>query len=218
MWKIETENLQKLEPSQQDKRVIDLWEKEVRIENSHYVLPIPWKDEHPDFPYNFYMAHNQLKSLYKRLDRDGIREKYDEGIQNMLDRGYAEHVPEDELNLRDGSVLYLPHHPVISESKPGKVRIVMNCAAKFHGVSLNSQVLLGPDLLNNLLHVVLRFRQYKWAVMADIEKMYLNCHVTPKDRNALRFLYHDQNDNLIHLRMKSHLYGRVWCSSNILFA
>ena len=217
MWKIETENLQKLEPSQQDKRVIDLWEKEIRIENSHYVLPIPWKDEHPDLPYNFYMAHNQLKSLYKRLDRDGIREKYDEGIQNMLDRGYAEHVPEDELNLRDGSVLYLPHHPVISESKPGKVRIVMNCAAKFHGVSLNSQVLMGPDLLNNLLHVVLRFRQYEWAVMADIEKMYLNCHVTPKDRNALRFLYHDQNDNLIHLRMKSHLYGGVWCSALATF-
>ena len=47
--------------------------------------------------------------------------------------------------------------------------------------------------------------------------MYLNCHVTPKDRNALRFLYHDQNDNLIHLRMKSHLYGGVWCSALATF-
>ena len=38
MWKIETENLQKLEPSQQDKRVIDLWEKEVNTRTNKISL------------------------------------------------------------------------------------------------------------------------------------------------------------------------------------
>ena len=217
LWAIESDNLDKYEASPQDQRVLDLWEEEIYMEDSHYVLPIPWKNDSPDLPYNFYMAHNRLTSLFKRLDRDGIRAKYDQGIQNLLDRGYAEHVPSDQLNLRDGSVFYLPHHPVISEAKPGKVRVVMDCAAKFHGVSLNSQCLMGPDLLNKLLHVVLRFRQYECALVGDIEKMYLNCKVAPKDRNALRFLYHDENGNLIHLRMQSHLYGGVWCSALATF-
>ena len=66
-----------------------------------------------------------------------------------------------------------PHHAVVSESKPGKVRIVFDCAAKLDGVSLNNQCLQGPDLNNKLLHVLLRFRQYQYAIMADIEAMYL---------------------------------------------
>ena len=55
---------------------------------------------------------------------------------------------------------YLSHHPVIHPHKPGKVRRVLNGAAKFHGYSLNNPLLTGPDLLQNLIHIVFRFRQY----------------------------------------------------------
>ena len=46
---------------------------------------------------------------------------------------------------------YLPHHPVLNPSKPGKVRRVCNAGAKFQGSSLNSHLLSGPDLMNNLV-------------------------------------------------------------------
>ena len=105
----------------------------------------------------------------------------------MIDRGYAE--PERELNLSDGTVWYLPHHPVISETRPGKVRIVHDCAAKLAGVSLNNQCYQGPDLINKLVSVLLRFRQCKYAIMADVEEMYMQIKVPQKDRNALRFLW-----------------------------
>ena len=50
---------------------------------------------------------------------------------------------------------YLPHHPVVNPKKPGKVRGVANAAANFRGQSLNSNLITGPDLLNNLVGILL---------------------------------------------------------------
>ena len=86
--------------------------------------------------------------------------KYSEQIEQMVDKGYAEPVPDDEIKLNDGSVWYLPHHAVMNDAKPGKVRVVFDCAASQSGVSLNNRCMLGPDLVNKLLSVLLRFRQY----------------------------------------------------------
>ena len=57
--------------------------------------------------------------------------------------------------------------------KPGKVRRVLNGAAKFHGVSLKSKFLTGPDVLQTLIHVLIRFQKHPYAVSADIEEMFL---------------------------------------------
>ena len=90
----------------------------------------------------------------------------------MVSKGYAEVVSCSELDIHNGSVWYLLDHHVVSPSKPNKLRAVFDCAAKFHDMSLNSQCLQGPDLVNKLIHVLLRFCQFRNAVMADIEAMY----------------------------------------------
>ena len=76
---------------------------------------------------------------------------------------------------------YLPHHPVVNPNKPGKVRKVLNGAAKFHVASLDKSILTGPDWLQNLINVFLRFRQHPFAVSADIEGMFLQVGVLPCD-------------------------------------
>ena len=86
---------------------------------------------------------------------------------------------------------YLPHHPVVQPHKPGKVRRVLNGAAKFHGQSLNSALLAGPGLLQSLIHILFRIRQYPFAVSADIEGMFLQVGVIPRDRPSLRFLWRE---------------------------
>lgn len=53
---------------------------------------------------------------------------------------------------------------------------------------INDQLLQGPDLTNNLLGVLLRFRQDRIAVTADIEKMFCMVKLPPSDSNFLRFL------------------------------
>ena len=86
---------------------------------------------------------------------------------------------------------YLPHHPVIHPNKPGKVRRVLNGAAKFQGSSLNNVLLTGPDLLQSLIHILIRFRQYPYAVSADIEGMFLQVGAISDDRPSLRFLWRE---------------------------
>lgn len=72
--------------------------------------------------------------------------------------------------------------------------MVFDAAAKFHGVSLNSELLTGPDLLNNLVGILMRCRREKISVMADIKQMFHQVYVSEEDRNSLRFLWRDLDE------------------------
>ena len=173
LWQLETHDEDVRSWSHQDHQVVDLWNNEIQIVDGHYELPIPWKEERPCMPYNRHMAVHRLRNLTTKLNKNGMMDKYSENLVKMLDSGYAEPVPTEEMSLCDGQVWYLPHHAVLHVAKPGKVRLVFDCAAKQGGISLNSQCFRGPDLNNKLLHELLRFRQFEFAIMADIEAMYL---------------------------------------------
>ena len=77
-------------------------------------------------------------------------------------------VHENAVNYAKQHLWYLPHHPVFTANKPEKIRVVFDCAAQYHGVSLNSQLLQGPDLTNSLFRVLIHFREDPVALMADI--------------------------------------------------
>ena len=51
-----------------------------------------------------------------------------------------------------------------------QIRVVFDSSAEYKGVSLNGELLSGPDLMNSLLGVLLRFRRETAAVMYDIEQ------------------------------------------------
>ena len=189
----------------------------MKHEGGHYVVPIPWKDRRPSMPNNRAQAQGRLDNLIKRLHRGDQFGKYSDQIMKLELDGYSEKVPVEEIPLRDDSVWYLPHHAVISASKPGKLRVVFDCAAKQGDVSLNNQCFQGPDLNNKLVHVLLRFRRYRYAITADIEAMYLQVRIPEKDRNTLRFLW-QIGGAVVEYIMTSHLFGGVWCASSSTFA
>lgn len=73
--------------------------------------------------------------------------------------------------------------------------------------SLNNHLLSGPDLLNNLTGVLLRFRQQYIALICDIEQMFHQFHVYEA---YLRFLWWRDGDLRAapqEFRMKVHLFG-----------
>ncbi|XP_068213685.1 uncharacterized protein [Palaemon carinicauda] len=87
---------------------------------------------------------------------------------------------------------------------------VFDSSAKCNGVLLNSVLLTGPNLTNDLLGVLKHFRKEMVAVTADIQHMF-HCFLVRKDhRNYLRFLWHKDNDidnGLVEYRMRVHVFG-----------
>ena len=160
--------------------------------------------------------------LKKKLEKDpSLKKRYSEFIEDLVERGYARKVPNDIPGTEDGKVWYLSHHNVVHPKNPDKVRVVFDCAAKYHGVSLNDNVLQGSDLANNLIGVLCRFRQYPVALMADIEAMFHQVRVNLEDVNALRFLWWPNGDlslQLVDYQMLVHLFGGVWSPSCSNFA
>lgn len=144
---------------------------------------------------NRQLAESRLLSLKRRLQKDPeVHQKYKAVIDDHLDKGYARRIPEENHNTTDQPVWYLPHHAVINPRKPEKLGVVYDCAAKWKGVSLNDQLLQGPDMTKSVVGVLTRFREKPIAIAADIEAMFLQVQVHPKDRDMLRFLWYEDGD------------------------
>ena len=143
-------------------------------------------------PDNYKSSLIQLKSLEKRLAKDlHLRNQYSKTIEDDLIKRYVIQVPPNNFSNNSIRKWYLPNHPVVNPNKPGKVKCVHNGASKFHGTSLNKSLLVGPGLLQNLVFVLLRFRQHHFAVSADIEGMFLQVGVLPEEQPSLRFLWRE---------------------------
>ena len=87
---------------------------------------------------------------------------------------------------------------------------MFDCSAEFGGTSLNKQLLSGPDLTNQLVGVLTRFREEQVAYIADIEAMFHQVHIPDDQRSLLRFLWWengDINNPVKDYEMCVHLFG-----------
>ena len=141
-----------------------------------------------------------------------VGERYAAVMNEYIALGHAkEMTASEEVNEIIGKTWWLPYHAVINPNKPGKVRVVFDAAAKFHGVSLNEAFLKGSDLLTSLVRVLIRFRQFPIAVSADIVKMFHQVRVPEEDCSALRFLWRNpgSGDKIRTYQMKVQIFGAV---------
>lgn len=196
--------------SQEDINFIQfLGENITQKESGNFEMPLPFKGNRPPtLPNNKRLATVRLQSLKKKLKADQqYHNQYKTFMEEMISKGDAEPVPltpEREIEW------FLPHHGVYHPRKPNKLRVVFDCSAKFHGISLNDTLLTGPDLINSLVGVLCRFRKESVAVICDIEKMFHQFFVAPQSRNFLKFLWWEGGDldrEPKEYRMAVHLFG-----------
>ena len=88
-----------------------------------------------------------------------------------IKNGYARKLSNGEIDKTSQKTWYLPHLLVFNEHKVNKFRIVFDAAAEHDSMSLNKTLLTGPDYLNNLTCILLRFRNHKVVIAADSEAM-----------------------------------------------
>ncbi|KAK3754726.1 hypothetical protein QZH41_007045 [Actinostola sp. cb2023] len=202
----------KLKPfSVEDKRFLRLMEDGIcKLDNGHYQMPLPLKSDRISLPYNRHLAEKRWRQLNSRFKKNPqFLQDYKTFMKDVVDL-CAEKVPTERLDVRDGKVNYVPHTGVYHHKKPGQIRVVFDCSARYEGVSLNDCLLQGPDLLNGLLGVLCRFREEKIAFMVDVKSMFHQFYVSEQHRDLLRFLWWedgDQEKDVVEYRMKVHLFG-----------
>ena len=165
------------------------FEDNVTFESGRYVVSLPWKESCLTLPDNFKLSLRRLNSLFRRMkDSPEILEKYDAVIQEQLAMGIV--VPVNEQEECTSRIHYLPHHGVIRKDKDTtKLRIVYDASAKTEGPSLNNCLHIGPSLHQKIFDILVRFRVYPIAIVADIEKAFLMIKVANEDQDVLRFLW-----------------------------
>ena len=111
-------------------------------------------------------------------------------MMEMNELNYSRKLTEEELKDYQGPVHYASHHGVLRPEKASTpLRIVFNSSAMYQGHCLNDYWMKGPDLLNSLFGVILRFRENEVAVSGDISKMYHQVLIPPADQHVHRFVW-----------------------------
>ena len=156
-------------------------------ETPHYQAKMPWKeDPTTKLEGNYRSIAMRQGKVWKNLDKFGTsEEEYSACLQAFIDKGYVEDVPKDEITQG----WYVPHRPVVNRDKATtQVRPVFDCGAMYKGISTNLNTEPGPNRLNDIFHVLLRWRRYEYAFTGDISEMFLRVRLAPEDRKYFRFM------------------------------
>ena len=176
--------------STDDKQALKILQTGTVKEERHYKTPLLWDGE-PNLLNNRTMAVSRLHYTEKKLKNPELAKKYQDVISDYVAKGHARKMTPKEAKITSSKTWYLPHHAVLNPNKPRKVQVVFDATSRFDGVSFNDKLLTGPDLLNNLVGIPIRFRTGKIGVMADVEQMFHQVGVCEEDRDSLRFLWRD---------------------------
>ncbi|XP_035217864.1 uncharacterized protein LOC118191169 [Stegodyphus dumicola] len=117
-----------------------------------------------------------------------LYQQYENVFLSWIDEGIIEIVPTSEVNSYGN---YLPHRPVLKASScTTPIRPVFDASARLtNHPSLNQCLQCGPNLIELIPDVLLRFRERRYGIIADIRKAFLQISTRKEDRDFLRFLW-----------------------------
>ena len=188
-----------------------------RYVDNAWEVGLPWKKGLLDIPDSRPQAVRRLNCLEKKLDRDPqYANLYYSEMNRLIEQSFAE---KREKGFTGNHVWYLPHFGVQNANKPGRIRLVFDAAAKSSKISFNDLVLPGPDLLELLLRVIMRFSQFAIAIKADMRDMFLKIKIREEDKDAQRFLWRGENRDKEPdvYAMSSVLFGAISSPCTALF-
>ena len=174
--------------SDSDERAIRILDGTTKRAGDRYETGLLWREDNVQLPNNREPAINRLKSVERRLAHDPeLCQSYSDTMNSYVTQGHASKVKQNEPSV-PGRAWDMPHHAVRNPNKPGKVRIVFDAAGKWGGTALNDELLSGPNDLNSLAGVFMRFRQGRVPIASDVKQMFHQTAILAEDRQSQRFL------------------------------
>ncbi|UYV62948.1 hypothetical protein LAZ67_2002587, partial [Cordylochernes scorpioides] len=186
-----------------------------RNKDGRYVVPLPWIEGHPPLPTNEIAAHKRLVSTTRKLKTSSKYDKYDYLFKEWEREGLIENVN----NAKPTEIVhYLPHRPVYKESASTPVRPVFDASCKIDKhPSLNDCLWTGSNCVKKIMELLLRFREKRIGFTADIRRAFQTIEVREEDRDAMRFLWwQNQYKNQVQVYRHTRVMFGATCSPFIL--
>ncbi|XP_049321149.1 uncharacterized protein LOC111193301 [Astyanax mexicanus] len=166
--------------------------KDAHSKTPHWDAKYPWTEDPASLPNN----RRGVEATFLRTERQLIKTPewkaaYTAQVRDMVERGAAKKLTT-EISSWKGPVWYVSHLVAPNpHSVTTPVRLVWNSSQKFEGLSMNDLLLKGPDVLNPIRAVLLRFRNGVHAALGDITKMYNSVWLEEREMHLHRFLWRD---------------------------
>ena len=175
--------------SRKEQDELDMLQKGVKLVNGQLQVSYPFIRDPHCLPNNRHAVIRMAEKQEKRLIKSGFLDTYNKEFQKYLDRGAAVKLSAQELDEYKGPVNYISHHGVIQDSVTTPLRIVTNSSLKNGTFSLNECLARGPNSLNSMLEISLRFRCHEEGMVFDLTKAYNALKTGPVEKNLRRFVW-----------------------------
>ena len=182
--------------SKDDEQAQKIVKSTMKQDGNHYEIGLFWKHDHVQLPNSYNMAYKRLLCLEHKMKKDIKYANWiNDKIQEYVNKGYARLATADDLETSWQRVSYIPIFSVLNINKdPPKERLVFDFAAKTNGISVNSMLVTGPDLLPSIVGVLCKTREKAIAVGADVEEMFSQVKIKLEDQQCQRFLFRNGDD------------------------
>ena len=178
-----------------------------QLPNNQYQTGLMWSGDHRPTS-NWEAARRAFLVWEKRMENDEkLREAFHLAVRSWVEKDF---IQKAQGNISEKNEQYfLTCFMVLKEGQPiEKGRLVVNGARVFGGKCLNDYLETGPNLMNDLADILLRIRRQKWVMCCDMQNMFLNIKVSPKDRKFLRLFFRaDPSHELEVFEFTVHVFG-----------
>ena len=124
---------------------------------NHYETTLPLGNPEMTLPNNRVMTEKRAHYLNRKFQKDKqYFSHYKDFMNEIIGKEYERVSDRTQI---DGKLWYLPHHGVYHPAKLNKTRVVFDCSAKYAGRSINKELLVGPDVSNYVIGILIRLRQ-----------------------------------------------------------
>ena len=171
--------------SEQEKEREELQDPTWNEKEGRYEMGLLWSSDQRPVT-NRSVSAARTNRMMEKLG-EGKHREYSDNIRKLQQDAVIEPSPPSQNAT---SAFFLPHRGL---HRNDKLRIVFDGSAKDGvGVSLNTYLEPGDNLLRRLVAVVLSFRTHPVACQADIKAAFHQISVKEEDRPYLQFLWQDQ--------------------------
>lgn len=163
-----------------------------RLSLGRFQVRLPFKKDPSILGMSLQTAERRYLQLERKLSKDNaLPDMYHTFMKEYRDLGHMSIIESAPLRQH----YYIPHQCVVRpDSTSTKLRVVFDASSKTStAVSLNETLMVGPTIQRELYLTLLNFRLNKFAVTADISKMYRQVDIADEDRNFQRILWREKS-------------------------